>query len=113
MMARISEHICPVAALQNVIAGKWKVIILCYLTKKTLRFGELQKSIPKISVGILTQQLRELEEDGLIDREIYKEVPPRVEYSLTDLGKSLVPIINVMNEWGQNYINQKLKSLKS
>lgn len=109
-MAKHRENICPVAAVQNVLAGKWKIIILWHLIQKTIRFGELQKLIPEISQGILTRQLRELEEDGLVHREVYKEVPPRVEYSLTDLGHSLIPVVNVMGEWGQNYINRKLKS---
>jgi DNA-binding HxlR family transcriptional regulator len=100
---------CPVTVVQGLIAGKWKVIILWHLSQKTRRFNELQKELPAISQGILTQQLRELERDGLVHREVYKEVPPKVEYSLTDIGQSFMPILDVMGEWGKDYINRKLR----
>ena len=97
---------CPVIAVQNLIAGKWKLVILWQLREKVKRFNELQKLIPKISQGILTQQLRELERDGLVHREVYKEVPPKVEYSLTDIGQSLIPVMDVVAKWGEGYLQR-------
>ena len=90
----------PLSAAINVIGGKWKTIILYMLSDKTLRFGELKKSIPKITQKMLTQQLRELEADGLVTRVAYSEIPPRVEYSLTDYAKELGPILGQLCEWG-------------
>ena len=113
-MAKIQCHegCCPVTVVQSLMAGKWKFIILWQLSQKTRRFNELQKLLPGISQGILTQQLRELEQDGLVHREVYKEVPPKVEYSLTDIGHSFIPILDVIGEWGKSYINSKLKTDK-
>lgn len=85
------------------IGNKWKVLIIRDLLTGTKRFGELKKSIGKVSQKVLTTQLRDMEEDGLISRKIYAEVPPRVEYSLTELGKSLQPILNAMLQWGTEY----------
>ncbi|WP_078409916.1 winged helix-turn-helix transcriptional regulator [Priestia abyssalis] len=96
-------EVCPVTQTQDIIAGKWKIIILWHLSTQTRRFNELQRLLPGISKGILTRQLRELEEDQMIHREVYKEVPPKVEYSLTPLGKSFIPILNSMGEWGKKY----------
>lgn len=88
----------------QVIGGKWKPIILFQLALEgVLRFGELRKSMPDITERMLTRQLRELEKDGLIKREIYREVPPKVEYSLNPLGVSLIPILRQMREWGVIY----------
>ncbi len=84
---------CPVQHTLAVIGGKWKVAILYYLVGKTYRFGELKRKIPNITQKMLTQQLRELEDHGLVHREVYAEVPPRVEYSLTEFGKTLSPDI--------------------
>ncbi|MBY0089442.1 helix-turn-helix transcriptional regulator [Priestia aryabhattai] len=89
------------------IAGKWKIIILWHLSTKTRRFNELQRLLPNISKGILTCQLRELEEDQMVHREVYKEVPPKVEYSLTPLGKSFLPILHSMGEWSKKYLKSK------
>jgi DNA-binding HxlR family transcriptional regulator len=87
-----------------VIGGKWKPIILYHLAlAPVMRFGELNRSIPAITQRMLTRQLRELEEDDLIHREVYREVPPKVEYSLTDLGRSLIPILLEMRQWGVAY----------
>lgn len=97
------KEVCPVTETQDIIAGKWKIIILWHLSSKTIRFNELQRLLPGISKGILTRQLRELEEDQMIHREVYKEVPPKVEYSLTLLGKSFIPILDSMGEWGKKY----------
>jgi DNA-binding HxlR family transcriptional regulator len=91
---------CPLQAAINVIGGKWKTIVLYMLADKTLRFGELKKSIPKITQKMLTQQLRELEADGLVTRVVYPEVPPKVEYSLTEYAQELRPILAQLCEWG-------------
>jgi DNA-binding HxlR family transcriptional regulator len=97
------KEVCPVTQTQDIIAGKWKIIVLWHLSRQTRRFNELQRLLPDISKGILTRQLRELEEDQMVHREVYKEVPPKVEYSLTPLGKSFIPILNSMGEWGKKY----------
>ena len=95
---------CPVEATLDVIGGKLKVVILFHLTHEgTHRFAELRRKIPGVSERMLTQQLRELETDGIVHREIYPEVPPKVEYSLTDYGKTLRPITEVMCEWGRRH----------
>jgi len=91
---------CPMTSVMNVIGGKWKVIILFHLRDQTLRFGELRKRIPKITQKMLTQQLRELETDGLVSRKVYPEVPPRVEYKSTALSNELRPILDTLCEWG-------------
>ena len=89
------------------IGEKWKVIILRDLMPGTRRFGELKKSIGSVSQKVLTAQLRDMEAKGLVSRKVYAEVPPRVEYSLTDLGKSLKPILDAMWVWGEGYQAQK------
>ncbi|MDL2224851.1 helix-turn-helix transcriptional regulator [Eubacteriales bacterium OttesenSCG-928-M02] len=91
---------CPVSATLHLIGGKYKALLLWHLTDRTLRFSELQKLVPEATPKMLTQQLRELEAEGLIHREVYPVVPPKVEYSLTDLGKSLFPILEAMYHWG-------------
>lgn len=97
---------CPVETTLTLIGNKWKVLIIRDLLTGTKRFGELKKSIGSVSQKVLTSQLRAMEEDGLIHREVYAEVPPRVEYSLTELGLSLKPILDAMVNWGNNYKNQ-------
>lgn len=97
---------CPVETTLTLIGNKWKVLIIRDLLTGTKRFGELKKSIGSVSQKVLTAQLRAMEEDGLIHREVYAEVPPRVEYSLTELGWSLQPILDAMVSWGNNYKNQ-------
>jgi len=100
-MARLKEKTqCPVTATLQLIGGRWKTIILYSLSNGTKRFGEIAVRIPDISRKVLTEQLKELEEDGLILREQFKEIPPRVEYSLSDLGRSLSPVINELEKWG-------------
>ncbi|WP_054709366.1 helix-turn-helix domain-containing protein [Bacillus sp. JCM 19041] len=99
-------EVCPITDTQNIIAGKWKVIILWHL-KETKRFGELQRLVPGISKGILTRQLRELEKDQMISRKVHQEVPPKVEYSLTNTGESFMPILECMGEWGKKYTLNK------
>lgn len=99
---------CPVETTLLLIGDKWKVLILRELTGGTKRFGELRKSISSISQKMLTQQLREMEEDGLVERKVYAEVPPRVEYSLTEDGLSLKPILDSLRLWGDQY-KRKMK----
>ncbi|MGF9905249.1 winged helix-turn-helix transcriptional regulator [Brevibacillus porteri] len=94
---------CPVETTLDVIGGKWKGIILYQLLNGTKRFNEFRRLNPGITQFMLTLQLRELERDGIIHREIYKEVPPRVEYSLTDFGRTLEPVIMSMKAWGESY----------
>lgn len=94
---------CPVETTLTLIGDKWKVLILRDLLPGTKRFGELKKSIGNVSQKVLTAQLRDMEGSGLINRKVYAEVPPRVEYSLTDLGQSLKPILDAMWNWGEEY----------
>ena len=94
---------CPVETTLMLIGDKWKVLILRDLMPGTKRFGELKKSIGTFSQKVLTAQLRDMERSGLLIRTVYAEVPPRVEYSLTDLGRSLKPILDAMWNWGENY----------
>ncbi len=101
-MADQSTGECSVEAAVNMIGGKWKIIIIARLVRYgRRRFGELKKSIPAINERMLTRQLRELESDGLIFREVYAEVPPRVEYGLSENGETLIPILNLLAEWGK------------
>lgn len=95
--------LCPVETTLLLIGDKWKVLILRELISGTKRFGELKKSITEISQKVLTQQLRGMEEDGLVERRVYAEVPPRVEYTLTSTGISLKPILDSMRQWGEEY----------
>lgn len=96
---------CPVETTLTLIGDKWKVLILRHLLTGTKRFGELKKSVGGVSQKVLTAQLRDMEESGLVNRKVYAEVPPRVEYSLTKLGKSLNPILDAMKCWGEDYKN--------
>ncbi len=92
---------CALSKVQKMVGGKWKLILLWYISEKPRRFGEINRSFPDITQSMLTKQLRELEHDGLVHREVYKEVPPRVEYSLTNLGQQFVPILHNMYDWGE------------
>lgn len=94
---------CPVETTLTLISDKWKVLILRDLLPGTKRFGELQRSVGKVSQKVLTAQLREMEANGLLTRKAYPEVPPRVEYTLTELGYSLKPILDAMWSWGMDY----------
>lgn len=94
---------CPVETTLTLIGDKWKVLILRDLMPGTKRFGELKKSVGNVSQKVLTAQLRAMEKSGLVNRKVYAEVPPRVEYSLTELGKSLKPILDSMRAWGEAY----------
>ncbi|MEE1249430.1 MAG: helix-turn-helix domain-containing protein [Lachnospiraceae bacterium] len=99
-----SIYNCPVEATVHLIGGKYKPVILWHLKDKILRFNELQKLVPAATPKMLTQQLRELERDNLILRTVYPVVPPKTEYSLTDLGKSIIPVLDAMCNWGNNYL---------
>lgn len=94
---------CPVETTLTLIGNKWEVLILRDLMEGTKRFGELRRSIGSISQKVLTSQLRQMEAAGLVHREVFAEVPPRVEYSLTPLGKSLKPVLDALRGWGENY----------
>ncbi len=94
---------CPVETTLSLIGDKWKVLILRELLGGTKRFGELQRGIGRVSQKVLTSQLRAMEADGLVHREVFAEVPPRVEYSLTPLGQSLAPVIDALKAWGEGF----------
>ena len=97
---------CPVEACVEVIGGKWKGVILFHLLGGTKRFNELMRLMPDVTQRMLTRQLRELEDDQIVNRKIYAEVPPKVEYSLTDFGKTLEPVLRMIQSWGVKYIGQ-------
>lgn len=104
------EYSCTFEIAMDLIGGKWKPIIIWHLgTKGTQRFSELKKLLPQITQKMLTQQLRELESDCLVNRKVYPQVPPKVEYSLSDLGDSLMPILRMMCHWGEDYY-EKIES---
>jgi DNA-binding HxlR family transcriptional regulator len=108
-----SQAHCPVEATLDVIGGKWKVVILFWLKDRTLRFGELRRKIPGVSERVLTQQLRELEADGVVRREVFPQVPPRVEYSLTDYGRTLRPITELMCAWGKEHLRRNGRAFEN
>ena len=98
------EYYCSMELTIKVIGGKWKPIILYHLGQNgTHRFGEFRKAMPNITQKMLTQQLRELEKDGLIQRKVYAQVPPKVEYSLTEFGQTIIPVLQHLIRWGQDY----------
>ncbi len=98
---------CPVAATLDLIGGKYKALILWHLSESKLRFSELKKAVSGATAKMLTQQLRELEADMLVHREVFPVIPPKVEYSLTELGKSLLPVLAAMRDWGAQYLRSK------
>jgi len=101
-----SKPSCPVDATIRLIGGKYKSMILWHLIDRPLRHGELQRIVPQATPKMLTQQLRELESDNLLARMVFPVVPPKVEYSLTDFGRSLMPILTAMYNWGAEYMNE-------
>lgn len=104
---------CSVEAALSVIGGRWKPVIIFHLLEnEMLRFGELKKSIPGVTQRMLTNQLRELEADNIVDRKVYAEVPPRVEYRLTDYGRTLKPIMLAMRDWGAKHTKTKAGQAK-
>lgn len=103
-MKSITANGCPVEVTLQLIGNKWKVLIIRELLVGTRRFGELNRGINGISQKMLTQQLRQMEKDGLVRRKVYAEVPPKVEYTLTSEGRSLEPVLEAMSQWGRNYL---------
>lgn len=103
---RNTEYHCHMELTLDLIGGKWKSLILRHLGENTLRFGESKRVLPKISQKMLTQQLRELEQDGLAHRFVYTQVPPKVECSLAGTGKTLLPILEAMYQWGITYASE-------
>ncbi|MDO4277037.1 MAG: helix-turn-helix domain-containing protein [Eubacteriales bacterium] len=106
MLTKDELPACPVATTVSLIGSKWKLLIIRNLRVRPWRFNELRKDLEGISQKVLTDSLRSLEEDGIVIRTVYPEVPPRVEYSLSELGESMNPIINAMEAWGIDYKNQ-------
>ena len=104
-------YVSPIDAAIEIIGGKYKVAILYYLRESVLRFGELRRLMPLATKRMLTKQLRELERDGMIDRKVFRQVPPRVDYSLTKEGKSIVPILEDLCEWGKRRMTKKTKDV--
>ena len=102
-----ATNYCPVSATLDLIGGKYKALILWNLAGCTMRFSQLHKLIPSATAKMLTQQLREMEAQNLIHREVYPVVPPKVEYSLTELGKSLMPVLISMRDWGAEYLHSQ------
>lgn len=100
---RRRQTACPVEAALQVIGGKWKPVILYHLVDGTKRFNELRRLMPGITQRMLTNQLRDLETDGIVDRKIYPQVPPKVEYSLTPHGETLIPVLSSLHDWGVSY----------
>ena len=103
MLTKEEMPVCPVATTVQLIGSKWKLLIMRNLLARPWRFNELRKDLDGISQKVLTDSLRSMEQDGIITRTVYPEVPPRVEYALSELGESMRPIINAMEVWGKNY----------
>jgi DNA-binding HxlR family transcriptional regulator len=99
----IKYDVCPMVLVQRILSGKWKILILWYLSYKPLRFTEIKKKLPDVTQKMITQQLRSLEEDNLIYRKVFPVVPPKVEYGLTEVGKGIVPILEMMHKFGAEY----------
>ena len=106
-MARMKHPMCPAEFTLNVIGGSWKVPILYHLANEAKRFSMLRRDLPRITQKMLTQQLRELERDGVVHRKVYPQVPPKVEYSLTETGRTLLPVVSVMCKWGSARMSGK------
>lgn len=105
--------VCPLFLVQSLLSGKRKIMILWYLSNKVLRFSEIKKRLPDVTQKMLTQQLRSLEEDRLIYRHVYPEVPPKVEYGLTELGKKIIPILEMMHHFGAEYLEMNFEEADS
>ena len=106
MKQQQQEAVCPVEAALSIVGGKWKLQIIYCLLSGTKRFGQLRRLIPRATQQMLTLQLRELEQAGILHRQVYAQVPPKVEYSLTELGRSLEPIVHQIHSWGEWYCEQ-------
>ena len=96
---------CPMVLVQGILSGKWKILILWYLSYSILRFNEIKSKLPNVTQKMLTQQLRSLEEDKLIYRNVYPVIPPKVEYGLTESGKKIIPILEMMHGFGSEYLD--------
>lgn len=107
-MSEMDLFYCPIDALMSLIGGKYKPIILYNLLKRSHRYGELQRLVPRATPKVLTQQLRELERDGLISRTVYPVVPPKTEYAITEYGLTLRPILEAMHRWGCTYMGDRI-----
>lgn len=94
---------CPVCTVQKIIAGKWSVLVMYYLSQGTLRFGELHRLMPSLTQATLTKQLRSLEEFRMIVRTVYPQVPPKVEYTLSEMGMKFIPVLDAVYQWGEEY----------
>lgn len=103
------KFVCYLDLGMEVIRGKWKSVILCHLTKEPVRFLELQRRVEGVSQKVLNDHLKELEREGLVQRKIYPEVPPRVEYFLTEKGEGLIPALKIIEEWAKTYLEDKIK----
>ncbi len=102
---------CPVEVAMDMIAGKWKTVILFNLSERKLRFNELKRLLPSVTQRVLTTQLRELERDGLVSRQVFAEVPPRVEYSLTPRGASLGPLLGALKSWAEAHVPERVRAM--
>ncbi|QBD80756.1 transcriptional regulator [Ktedonosporobacter rubrisoli] len=106
-MKELEAIVCPVEITLSIVGGKWKLMIVWWLLSGTKRFGELRRLIPGATQQMLTMQLRELEQAGILERKVYAQVPPKVEYSLTELGRSLEPVVCKLAEWGEQFFEQQ------
>jgi len=97
--------VCPFVTAQQVLSGKWALLVLHYLSLGTLRFGELQRAMPEMTQATLSKQLRSMEESGLVVRTAYNQIPPRVEYSLSEMGRAFLPVLDALECWGGRYID--------
>lgn len=96
--------ICPYVTVQKLLTGKWTILILYQLSMKTMRFNELQRALPRLTQATLTKQLHMMQENGLIERTVYNQIPPKVEYSLSQLGRDFQPVLDAVGVWGEKYI---------
>lgn len=112
LLKSVEAKDCPVTLCLKVIGGKWKPVILFLIKNKIDRFGALQRALPKVTKQMLTMQLRELELDGILDRKIYAEVPPKVVYSVTEFGHTIFPVIDKMKDWGEFAMKSQSKAAK-
>ena len=104
----LEVEMCPIRATVRVLDGKYKAVVLWHLHGGTMRFGEIGRTLPEATPRMLSKQLRELEDDGLVTRTVYPEVPPRTEYSLTEEGHSIIPVISAMYDWGSSHMEKKV-----
>ncbi|MDU7336692.1 MAG: helix-turn-helix domain-containing protein [Clostridium sp.] len=96
--------ICPYVTVQKMLTGKWTILILYQLSMKTMRFNELQRALPRLTQATLTKQLHMMQDNGLIERTVYNQIPPKVEYSLSQLGRNFQPVLDAVGVWGEEYI---------